>query len=1018
MEPFTPSKSIIMPTSFLSPEQISQYGRYCGEPTDEQLAHYFYLSQTDLEWIDKRRRPHNRLGFALQLCTLRFLGTFLTNPIDVPSNVLVYLARQLKIADLACISQYMEREETHWEHADEIQKRLDYKDFHSYPGYFRLVRWLYSKVWLNDERPSVLFDLATSRLIHQKILLPGASVLARLVARIQSRASLGIYRELIKDLTDDQQKALLSLIEIPANERLSILDNLRRAPTHVSSVSLKRALERIKTLRDLEVGQIKTPSVPLSRKIKLAELAAGLKAQSIAQMNRSKQLATLLCFTQHYQAVAVDESLEVFDLLINKYLQDIKLSQKKVRLRTAYDLDRAANILSQACQYVLNPQIPAEQLREFIFAQVPEPKLQTATQRVVDLTAEAEDNSIKVIAQKYRSARRFLPYFLQLIRFSALPTAQPILDAIHFIKEQEEQKTKTFKLEDTPQAFIPDSWKQYIYPTKDQISKPHYIMSLMEQLRLAIRRRDMFVKPSLKWTDPRRKLLQGEAWKKIRSAICRGLDRSEKAQDQLALLQKQLDECYYRTEANLENNSALRIEKKKGKDRFVLTPLEAQEGLPGLKRLKEKIQALTPQVDLPQLIMEVNNWTGFDRQFLHLNERQAQVKNFETSLCAVLLAEACNIGVQPIHRPNNPALSSARLNWVKQNYLHAENLVKANVNLVGFQYQLPLAGHWGGGEVASADGMRFIVPVRTINARPNSKYFGPHRGVTYYNFTSNQFTGFHSIVIPGTIRDSMYILSGLLEQQTDLEPVQVMADTAGYSDIVFGLFYLLGYQFSPRIADTGSTRFWRMDRNTDYGQLNGIARHKINVELIKTYWDDMLRLAGSLKTGKVRAHQIIQILQRGGYPNALGKAVRELGRIIKTIHSLTFVDDEHYRRNILNQLNRGESRHGLARAIFHGQKGQIRKRYTQGQENQLEALGLVMNMAILWNTRYMQLAIDHLRHEGLQISPQEIARLSPLGQEHINMLGRYSFNLDSSVAQGNLRPLRDSNQVDEWLGLA
>ncbi|MEZ5045235.1 MAG: Tn3 family transposase [Saprospiraceae bacterium] len=424
-----------------------------------------------------------------------------------------------------------------------------------------------------------------------------------------------------------------------------------------------------------------------------------------------------------------------------------------------------------------------------------------------------------------------------------------------------------------------------------------------------------------------------------------------------------------------------------------------------------------PRVDLPQLIMEVNSWTGFDRQFIHLSEHQTQIKGFETSLSAVLLSEACNIGIQPIHRLDNPALSSARLNWVKQNYLHAENLVKANVKLVGFQYNLPLAGHWGGGEVASADGMRFIVPVRTINARPNSKYYGPYRGVTYYNFTSDQFTGFHKIVIPGTIRDSMYILAGLLEQQTDLEPVQIMADTAAYSDIVFGLFHLLGYQFSPRIADTGSTRFWRMDRDTDYGQLNGIARNKVNMELIKTYWDDMLRIAGSLKTGKVSALQIVQVLQRSGQPNALGKAVRELGRIIKTIHSLTYVDDENYRRSILGQLNRGESRHSLARAIFHGQKGQIRKRYRQGQENQLEALGLVVNMAVLWNTRYMQLAIEQLQKEGLQISPQEIARLSPLISEHINMLGRYSFDLDSTLILGNLRPLRVLDQMDESLGL-
>ena len=100
------------------------------------------------------------------------------------------------------------------------------------------------------------------------------------------------------------------------------------------------------------------------------------------------------------------------------------------------------------------------------------------------------------------------------------------------------------------------------------------------------------------------------------------------------------------------------------------------------------------------------------------------------------------------------------------------------------------------------------MPVRTINAGPNPKHFGVGRGVTYYNFTSDQFTGFHAIVIPGTIRDSPYILSELLEHQTSLEPVEVVADTAACSDVVFGLFWLLGYQFSPRLADSGWVTRW------------------------------------------------------------------------------------------------------------------------------------------------------------------------------------------------------------------
>lgn len=132
------------------------------------------------------------------------------------------------------------------------------------------------------------------------------------------------------------------------------------------------------------------------------------------------------------------------------------------------------------------------------------------------------------------------------------------------------------------------------------------------------------------------------------------------------------------------------------------------------------------------------------------------------------MAEACNIGLEPLIKHNIPALTRHRLSWVKQNYLRAETLVSANARLVDFESTLELAGHWGGGEVASADGMRFVTPVKTVNSGPNRKYFGSGRGITWYNFVSDQYSGFHGIVVPGTLRDS-----------------------------IFGLFWLLGYQFSP-----------------------------------------------------------------------------------------------------------------------------------------------------------------------------------------------------------------------------
>jgi TnpA family transposase len=169
-----------------------------------------------------------------------------------------------------------------------------------------------------------------------------------------------------------------------------------------------------------------------------------------------------------------------------------------------------------------------------------------------------------------------------------------------------------------------------------------------------------------------------------------------------------------------------------------------------------------------------------------------------------------------------------------------------------------------------------------------------------------------------------------------------------------------------------------------------------------------------LKLGVEQASGLMRMLQTNNSPTRLARALADLGRVIKTMHLLNYFDDEAYRCRILVQLNRGEGRHMLARAVFHGKRGELRQRYRQGQEDQLGALGLIVNAIVLWNTIYMDAALKQLRKEGFPVRDEDVARLSPLGHEHINMLGRYAFTLPDLVARGELRPLRDPNQlVDE-----
>jgi TnpA family transposase len=204
-----------------------------------------------------------------------------------------------------------------------------------------------------------------------------------------------------------------------------------------------------------------------------------------------------------------------------------------------------------------------------------------------------------------------------------------------------------------------------------------------------------------------------------------------------------------------------------------------------------------------------------------------------------------------------------------------------------------------------------------------------------------------------------------------------------------------------------------MDPKANYGALNGVGRQRISIPRIERNWDDLLRVAGSLKMGAVGASELIRGLQGGGRPSTLGRAIGELGRVAKTLYLLNYLDDEAYRRRILTQLNRGESRHAVARTIFHGQRGELRQRYREGQEDQLGTLGLVVNAVVLWNTRYLDAALNKVRATEKTVNPEDVQRLSPLLLDHINVLGRYEFALKESIRRGQLRPLREPKEMDD-----
>ena len=226
--------------------------------------------------------------------------------------------------------------------------------------------------------------------------------------------------------------------------------------------------------------------------------------------------------------------------------------------------------------------------------------------------------------------------------------------------------------------------------------------------------------------------------------------------------------------------------------------------------------------------------------------------------------------------------------------------------------------------------------------------------------------------------------------------------------MIFALFDLLGLRFTPRLRDIGKRRLYRSGaiclRN--YPRLQPSIKGRINRQRILDWWDEMLRVAGSMKLGHVTASLLLQKLQAYPQQNALAQALQEYGRLVRTLHVLRWYANRDDRRRVMRQLNKGESLHDLRAYLMIANKGHVRRNRGEDLANQASCLNLVTNAVILWNTVYMAEAVAQLRREGCPIHDSDLARVWPTRYGHLNVYGRFHFNVEEAQRRKGLRPLR------------
>ena len=963
----------------------------------DELIRLYTFDEADLALIRQHRGAQNRLGFAVQLCYMRYPGILLAVDAVPSPSLLRMVSSQIKVP-VEAWGGYGQREQTRREHLVELQTVLGLRAFTTL-GHYRAAVHSLDELALQTDKGIVLASALTESLRSKRVLLPTVDVIERICAEAITRANKRIYAALSDSLTRAHRERLDELLLHKEGSKTTKLAWLRLSPKKPNSRHMLEHIERLKAWQALDLPVGIEHAVHQNRLLKIAREGGQMRAFDLAKFEPQRRYATLVALAIEGMATVTDEIIDLHDRIIGKlfnaakhrHAQQFQASGKaindKVRL-----YGRIGLALIEAKQAGRDPFAAIEAVMSWdAFAESVTEAQKLAQPESFDFLHRMGDG--------YATLRRYAPEFLGVLKLRAAPAAKDVLDAIEALRLMNSSNAKQVP-NDAPSKFITPRWARLV-KTGAGFDRRFYELCALSELKNKLRSGDVWVQGSRQFKDFNEYLVPAEKFTTMQLAnelpLAVPTNCDQYLHERLTLLESQLAKTNLMALANELPDASITTATG-----LKITPLDA--AVPDeAQALIDQSAALLPHVKITELLMEVDGWTGFTNHFTHL--KTGDVAKDKTLLMTTLLADGINLGLSKMAE-SCPGTTYTKLAWLQAWHIRDETYSAALANLVNAQFRHPFADHWGDGTTSSSDGQNFRVGSKAQSTGHVNPKYGSEPGRTFYTHISDQYAPFSTKVVNVGVRDSTYVLDGLLYHESDLRIEEHYTDTAGFTDHVFGLMHFLGFRFAPRIRDLGDTKLYIPKSDAVYEALKPMIGGTLNIKQIRAHWDEILRLITSIKQGTVTASLMLRKLSSYPRQNGLAVALRELGRIERTLFMLDWLQSVELRRRVNAGLNKGEARNALARAVFFNRLGEIRDRSFEQQRYRASGLNLITAAIVLWNTVYLERATAALRGHGQEVDTSLLQYLSPLGWEHINLTGDYVWRSSAKVGAGKFRPLR------------
>lgn len=858
-------------------------------------------------------------------------------------------------------------------------------------------------------RPDKIFWQMVDKIKTSKLVVPSYHLLAVTVSQAVRANEQRLYAVINEHLTLEQKQSLDSLLENTAGE------NNESAPT---LKSLKQPFHSLKAshikanLNDWQFLQTIYQAIsPVVSKLDLHPEAARFYAQTVLKTDifhnarrrdesRYLHLAAFVVFqTFRLQDMLVDSLLQTVQSTVNSATQEYREQyfQKRLEHKKLFhslleslqiNVFPAFNDISQALQ------------RESLS---PIEKLLLIESAVNERLTERANLEQQVDSlAKETSVEQTEAEFYEILQRKSLALQRRASDIVRFLNIDEQNanselvaalrnfQNKNGTIEkNAPQDFLSAKEKELLEGKNFPVSL--YKALLFQKIAGGIKSGTLNFTNSNKYRSLEDYLIPAGEWQNNRSFYLEksALVSCSNFSPLAARLTKITDEMFQITNRSLPENEYFQF--RETNSWTISTPKEDSELAKPLKDYFPKRSV----VALSEILSTVQQAADFLAELNRLKTTAAHRRPPNYVFFAGIVALGCELGVAKVTYTSRQ-LGETELENTVNRYFTLDNLRSANRTLVEFLDALAISNLYrraSGKLHTSSDGQKYEVSVPSLNANYSFKYFGQNKGVSVYSFIDERHLLFYSTVISSSEREAAYVIDGLLHNETIKSDIH-STDSHGFTEVVFAVTHLLGFTFAPRLKKLSKHRLYSFEKRKVYENqgFQILPKAYINTKLIEENWDDILRFVATIKLKRTSASQLFKRLNSYSNQHPLYQALKEFGKIIKTLFILRYVDDSELRQSIEKQLNKIEHAQRFAKAIAFGNGQEVSQAEKEDQEITAECRRLIENSVICWNYLYLT---HKLTKSGAGEKTELLKALkegSIITWRHVNFYGEYDFS--------------------------